>query len=68
MNFVQANMGVATGWGGGRRLAEIVGKRETLKLLLSCQKIGLEQASALGLCDAVVPGKSNATPFNESLQ
>ncbi len=27
LSFVQANMGVATGWGGGARLAEIVGER-----------------------------------------
>ena len=33
----QARMGVAPGWGGARRLVDIVGRQRALTLLLSCR-------------------------------
>ena len=33
----QARMGVAPGWGGARRLVNIVGRQRALELMLSCR-------------------------------
>mmetsp|Transcript_22516 Transcript_22516/g.44991 ORF Transcript_22516/g.44991 Transcript_22516/m.44991 type:complete len:303 (+) Transcript_22516:152-1060(+) len=51
IRFVQCKMGVTTGWGGGRRLAEIVGKKEALRLLLLSEKVDADSAVRLGLAD-----------------
>ncbi|GMI53040.1 hypothetical protein ScalyP_jg2618 [Parmales sp. scaly parma] len=51
MKFVQGQMGVSTGWGGGKRLAKIVGEREALKVLLSRQAIDGELGKKLKLVD-----------------
>ncbi|XP_043190020.1 ethylmalonyl-CoA decarboxylase-like isoform X2 [Amphibalanus amphitrite] len=56
LRFVQARMGLLTGWGGGARLARLVGPRAALDLLLSCRPVGAEDALRLGLADGpVVP-------------
>ncbi|GMH71747.1 hypothetical protein TL16_g05733 [Triparma laevis f. inornata] len=34
LRFVQAGMGVTCGWGGARRLSNIIGEKEALKLML----------------------------------
>ena len=34
LSFVQSSMSISTGWGGGSRLAAIVGRRSALRLLL----------------------------------
>ncbi len=39
VTFVQARMGVTSGWGGGKALVDLVGKNRALKLFLSCQKV-----------------------------
>jgi len=52
ISFVQVKMGVAPGWGGASRLVDIVGKRKALQLLLSCQKVGLQEGLNCGLIDA----------------
>ena len=52
ISFVQVRMGVAPGWGGASRLVDIVGRRKALQLLLSCQKIGLQDGLDCGLIDA----------------
>ena len=52
ISFVQVKMGVAPGWGGASRLVDIVGKKKALQLLLSCQKVGLEEGLSCGLIDA----------------
>ena len=54
LQFVQARMGLLTGWGGGARLAGLVGPRAALDLLLSCRPVGAEEAGGLGLADAPV--------------
>ena len=54
LRFVQTTMGVTTGWGGGRRLAEIVGEREALRLLLLSEAVDADTAVRLGLADFVV--------------
>ncbi|KAK2704949.1 ethylmalonyl-CoA decarboxylase-like [Artemia franciscana] len=62
ISFVQAKMGVATGWGGGTRLVKIVGRRNALKALLSCEKIDAKRAAEIGLVDYVI--EENEDPLN----
>ena len=52
ISFVHVRMGVAPGWGGASRLVDIVGKRKALQLMLSCQKLGLQEGLDCGLIDA----------------
>ena len=54
MTAMQARMGVAPGWGGGRRLVELLGRRKALEILLSCSKISAEEGQQLGFFDAVL--------------
>ena len=56
VSFVQARMGVAPGWGGARRLVELVGRRKALQLLLTSSKLGSEEGTELGYFDAVLAG------------
>ena len=56
ISFVQVKMGVAPGWGGASRLVDIVGKRKALQLMLSCQKVGLQEGLDCGLFDAELDG------------
>ena len=49
-------MGVAPGWGGARRLVELVGRRKALQLLLTSSKLGSEEGAELGYFDAVLAG------------
>ena len=51
--FIEANVGVSTGWGGGKLLTDIVGPARALNCLLSCRKIGAEEALSVGLCDVI---------------
>jgi len=55
LSFVQSQMGVSTGWGGGSRLASIVGSRAALRLLLAKKGSRLNpiKAKEMGLCDHV---------------
>ena len=48
-------MGVTPGWGGAVQLAELVGKREALKILASSKKILPTQALDMGLVDEIIP-------------
>ena len=54
VSFVQARMGVAPGWGGARRLVELVGRRKALQLLLTSSKLESEEGRELGYFDAVL--------------
>ena len=51
--FVQTRMGVAPGWGGARRLVNIVGRTRALDLMLSCKKIDVEEGQRIGYYDHV---------------
>ena len=55
IGFVHASLGVSPGWGGGRRLVEMVGKRKALQLLTTAKVYSALQASNFGLIDEVVP-------------
>jgi ethylmalonyl-CoA/methylmalonyl-CoA decarboxylase len=50
---VHATMGLSPGWGGGARLARLVGRTRALRLLCGAELVGAEQALAMGLCDVM---------------
>lgn len=52
--FLQANLGLSPGWGGGAALAERVGHGRALDLLLTARRIGVAEARSLGLVDRVL--------------
>jgi enoyl-CoA hydratase len=51
----EAKLGVAPGYGGTQRLPRLVGRGAALKLLLTGEIIGAEEALRIGLVDEVVP-------------
>ncbi|KAI9137969.1 ClpP/crotonase-like domain-containing protein [Paraphysoderma sedebokerense] len=51
ISFVQLKMSVVPGWGGGTRLSKLVGHQNALRLLLSCDKVGIEKGQEIGLVD-----------------
>eukprot|EP00520_Triparma_pacifica_P013827 CAMPEP_0118634092 /NCGR_PEP_ID=MMETSP0785-20121206/1353_1 /TAXON_ID=91992 /ORGANISM="Bolidomonas pacifica, Strain CCMP 1866" /LENGTH=193 /DNA_ID=CAMNT_0006525025 /DNA_START=154 /DNA_END=732 /DNA_ORIENTATION=- len=66
MKFVQATMGVTTGWGGGTRLVELVGKEEALKILLTSEEISTTTPPN-GLINFIAPEGMSALTHTESL-
>lgn len=54
LSFVQSSMSISTGWGGGSRLAAIVGRRSALRLLLEKgSRVNPIEAKEIGLCDHI---------------
>ncbi len=53
-SFRQAAMGVVTGWGGGRRLFDLIGRGRALRLLLTADTIDASEAHRIGLIDFVI--------------
>lgn len=51
LQFRQAALGVATGWGGAARLTSLLGRRTAVRLLTLGERVGPERALALGLAD-----------------
>ena len=58
IQFVQARLGVAAGWGGAGRLVRHIGPRQALRLLTTAAPLDAEAALALGLADAVFDGRA----------
>jgi len=55
--FVHAEKGLSTGWGGGLRLLRNLGRARALRLLLTAERVDAGQALDLGLVSRVVaPG------------
>jgi len=50
--FVQAKMGVSTGFGGGPGLVDLVGYNRALDLIITGRKLGLEEGLRIGFFDA----------------
>ncbi|XP_063237110.1 ethylmalonyl-CoA decarboxylase-like isoform X2 [Bacillus rossius redtenbacheri] len=67
IGFVHGRMGIAPAWGGGLRLAEVVGSRRALDLLLSARVVGWPEALDQGLADGVVDGADAITEAREWL-
>lgn len=55
LNFVQAKMGLTSGWGGTPRLIQLVGASHAAYWLLSAQSISAQTAHSAGFIHEVVP-------------
>lgn len=54
LRFAQSTLGLSTGWGGGRRLSQILGRSEALALLLDAELLSAERCHQLKLAHRVV--------------
>ena len=59
IGFVQARLGVTTGWGGGSRLIDRVGKIKATQLIAMSTVLSAEAALDLGLVDAATSSTEN---------
>ena len=53
IRFKHATMGLTPGWGGAKRLHDIVSRRDALRLLTTAQSVDPVLALRIGLCDHV---------------
>jgi enoyl-CoA hydratase/carnithine racemase len=53
--FVHAGLGLLPGWGGGERLARVVGHAHAMELMASGRVLGASEAWSIGLVNAVHP-------------
>eukprot|EP00667_Euglena_gracilis_P016574 EG_transcript_17348 len=72
IQFLQARMGVSTGWGGGERLVQLVGRRQALRLLPGTHGLSSDAALRCGFADceadsgqAVAAARQWLQPFLE---
>lgn len=64
LSFRQLRMALTPGWGGGRRLARLVGRSRALRLLWGAEDLDVDRAEAAGLVDQIAaPGEA----MNEAL-
>ena len=61
IGFVHAKLGASPGWGGGRRLFDIVGRCHTLHLLGTASILSATEAYRIGLATQVVPSVTTST-------
>jgi enoyl-CoA hydratase len=66
IGFLQAKLNIATAWGGGTDLFNIVGPSRALRLLATAEVLGAADALRLGLIDAVAPEGAAAAGFVKS--
>jgi enoyl-CoA hydratase len=53
--FRQIKLGLMSGWGGGPRLIQLVGRARALRMMLTGERVRARDALAIGLVDEVVP-------------
>ena len=63
IGFLQAKLNIATAWGGGTDLFNMVGPSRALRLLATAEVLGAADARQQGLVDAVAPEGSAARGF-----
>jgi enoyl-CoA hydratase len=63
IGFLQARLNIATAWGGGTDLFQLVGPSRALELLCTAPLLDAERALALGLLDAVAPADRDQVEF-----
>jgi len=63
IGFLQARLNIATAWGGGSDLFQLVGPSRALELLCTAPLLDAERARALGLLDAVAPADRDQSGF-----
>lgn len=59
IGFVHRKMGITTGWSGGTRLVGLIGRRNALELLLTCDQLSADQAVEIGLVDHILDENVN---------
>lgn len=67
IGFVHRKVGVSTGFGGGSRLVNIVGRSKALELLLSGKILTAREAVGCGLANNVLPEKNAVSAADEWL-
>jgi enoyl-CoA hydratase len=65
IGFVQVNLGLTPGWGGGRRLLRLIGYSRSLEFLTLGSVLSAEEALEYGVANRVVPA---GTAFSEALR
>lgn len=53
IQFVHAKIGASPGWGGARRLTNIVGRKHAIKLCAGSAQVRADEAHAIGLIDNI---------------
>lgn len=56
IGFVQLRMGVVTGFGGGTRLTQMLGRTQALRILCSGKVLKAEECREIGLADHILSG------------
>ena len=64
IGFVQGKMGVVTGWGGGSRLVQLVGRQKALDLLLTSRQLSAIDAVEMGIANEII--KESSDPLEET--
>jgi len=63
IGFLQARLNIATAWGGGTDLFQLVGPSRALDLLCTAPLLDAQRALAVGLLDAVAPADGDPARF-----
>jgi enoyl-CoA hydratase len=63
IGFLQARLNIATAWGGGTDLFQLVGPSRALELLCTAALLDAERALAIGLVDAIAPANVDQPKF-----
>lgn len=58
MALPEASVGTIPGWGGPKRLADIIGPPRARQMLFTAMQVDAQQAASWGLVNEVVPGDS----------
>ncbi|XP_036995486.2 ethylmalonyl-CoA decarboxylase isoform X3 [Artibeus jamaicensis] len=66
IRFVHKEMGIIPSWGGATRLAEIIGRRQALKVLSGALKMDSKQALNLGMVDEVLQSSGETESLGEA--
>ncbi len=61
LHFVQAKMGLTTGWGGTARLVQLVGASRAMEILLTARGISAENAQQIGLVHRITTDNTLTT-------
>jgi enoyl-CoA hydratase len=65
IGFVQGRLALATAWGGGPDLLDLVGRARGLRLMSTSEMLAAADALAIGLYDAV---GAEGEPFDETIE
>jgi enoyl-CoA hydratase/carnithine racemase len=67
VHSVHAMIGASPGWGGGRRLTDIIGRKHALRMLGTSVRIDANEALEIGLCDEISENKNELISQAEQL-